>query len=78
MSQDLDLGLLVPEAAFEDPRCFDSHRYWEWEQEVATPHIIAAGFTIERWYSLEADSFGPLIRAVDVKKDDVLTTYFYG
>lgn len=37
MSQDLDLGLLVPEAAFEDPRCFDSHRYWEWEQEVATP-----------------------------------------
>lgn len=74
---DKDLSELVPDAAFEDPRCY-SRRYWEWEKEVATPHITAAGFTIVRWYSTEADSFGPLIRAVDVKKDDVLTTYFYG
>ena len=39
--------------------------YRDWEKEIAKPAIERAGFTGVRFYSVEEDSFGPLIRGVE-------------
>jgi hypothetical protein len=43
----------------------DGGKDWmDWENEVATPALEAAGYVSVSIYSIEADSFGPLIRGV--------------
>jgi hypothetical protein len=78
MSDERNLGDLLPDALFNHPDCFSSCGYWRWEKEVAQPAIEAQGFEVIRWYSTDEDSFGPLVRAVDVRKDGVKQTFYYG
>ena len=75
---ELDLADLLPEDVFNDPRCFDSHGYFDWEREVAAPLLEAKGFKVCRWWSEDEDSFGPLVRAVELEKDGKRQRYFYG
>jgi hypothetical protein len=52
--------------------------YWDWENNIATPALVARGYKVIRWYSSESDSFGPLSRNVDVEKDGVKEVLWYG
>ena len=76
--EDLDLGDLLPDEVFNHPDCFDSSRYWKWEDEIATPALREKGFEVGSWFSVEEDSFGPLIRAVRLKAESTWQTYYYG
>lgn len=73
-----DLTDVLPEDLFNDPRCFDSRRYAEWEQKVAEPALKAMGYAVSDWRSEDEDSFGPLVRAVTLEKDGVKQSYVYG
>jgi hypothetical protein len=47
---------------------YDFGNYRQSEREVVTPALEGAGYEIiGGWYSPEADSFGPLSRAVTVR-----------
>lgn len=49
----------------------DTCKDWsDWEVEIAAPALEAAGFASVSFYSIEADSFGPLIRGVRVEDAD--------
>lgn len=74
----LDLLGLLPEDVVNHKWCFDSYRYADWEWEIATPALLAMGFRVGRWRTTDGDSFGPLVRAVDLTKDGVRKTYVYG
>lgn len=52
--------------------------YWDWEKDVATPALQALGFKVIRWYDGERDSFGPLSRVVELEKDGIKSTMWYG
>ena len=73
-----DLYDIIPDKLFNHKDCFDSVNYGRWEQEVATPWLSKHGYTVHSWYTHEADSFGPLIRAVTLEKDGCRQEYFYG
>lgn len=73
-----DLFDLLSGAATADRRCCSSADYGEWEKLVAEPELRAAGYIPFRWRSTDRDSFGPLVRAVDLVKDGVRRTYTYG
>lgn len=75
---ELDLSELVPDDAFNHPDCFNSANYWRWEQDVAQPIIEQQGYRVLRWFSTDQDSFGPLVRAVEVEKDDEVKRFSYG
>jgi hypothetical protein len=47
-----------------------SKNYWIWEQNVAEPALILAGFKIGKWQTLDGDSYGPLVRGIKVVKDN--------
>lgn len=55
-----------------------SQDYWKWEETIATPRLIELGYIVIRWWSPNYDSFGPLVRGVDVEKDGVKYTLTYG
>lgn len=57
---------------------FCGYDYTRWEDEIATPALIALGYSVRQWWSADGDSFGPLVRAVEVVKDGVKKTYTYG
>jgi hypothetical protein len=58
---------------------FNGRRYWEWEREEAIPAIQAAGFELKGGFrTIEGDSFSPLIRGVDVVRDGMVITLWYG
>lgn len=80
MSDDEDLNLLdlLPEEVVNHPYCFDSLRYADWEQEIATPVLRTLGYEPKRWRTTDGDSFGPLVRGVTLTKDGVSKDYFYG
>jgi hypothetical protein len=73
-----DLSELIGEEAFMHKDCFDSQRYALWEREVAEPLLRTQGYEVLRWWSEDEDSFGPLVRCVEVRRDGVTATYFYG
>lgn len=73
-----DLFDILPEELANDPRCFDSRRYLEWERDVATPALEAMGYRVSNWRTTDGDSFGPLVRGVTLKKDGHAEDYFYG
>lgn len=52
--------------------------YWKWESDVAKPAIEAAGFTDIHFFSVEEDSFGPLIRGVTAIKNGIRHEWEYG
>ena len=52
--------------------------YWKWEEQIAQPRLEALGFTVNRWYTIDGDSFGPLVRGVNVVKDGDKQTLSYG
>lgn len=68
----LDLYELLPNAAF------DFTQYRKCEREVLTPALEALGFKVGEWWSSDADSFGPLVRAVRVSKDGKTSIATYG
>lgn len=55
-----------------------SRDYWKWEQNIAEPKLEELGYTVHGWRTVEADSFGPLARAVEVEKDGKELSLFYG
>ena len=69
------LQLEESEVSMED---YCGSSYLRWEEKVATPKLRALGYEVMRWRSADSDSFGPLVRAVDVKKDGAKRTLFYG
>lgn len=75
---EFDLSDLVPDDAFTHPDCFSSASYWRWEKEVAQPIIEEKGYRVIRWFSTDQDSFGPLVRAVEVEKDGEIKQFTYG
>lgn len=53
--------------------------YLDWENEIAKPAMIAAGFTDIRFVTTDGDSFGPLVRAARCKdKEGKSHSFFYG
>lgn len=73
-----ELADVLPAELFDHPDCFNSQTFARWEQEVATPALVSAGFIVGLWRSTDADSFGPLVRAVELTKDGITKTYYYG
>lgn len=72
----INLFDLIPNDLSEDPRyCVD---WIEWEKEVATPALCAAGYEVKRWQTAEADSFGPLSRFVLLEKAGAASKAYYG
>jgi hypothetical protein len=56
-----------------------SRSFWKWEREIAIPAIQAAGFELYSGFrTIEKDSFGPLIRGVDVVRENKVITLWYG
>lgn len=43
-----------------------SSNYWDWEERVANVILKSKGYRVIRWWSPDKDSFGPLVRGVDV------------
>jgi hypothetical protein len=49
------------------------------ERDVLIPRLQELGYeTLSSWYSGESDSYGPLSRAINCRKDGVQYTVFYG
>lgn len=78
MQEEKDLGELLTDELFNHPDCFSSSGYSNWEREVATPALEALGYQVGRWWNEDGDSFGPLVRAVELTKDGVAEIYTYG
>lgn len=77
-TDELNLLDLLPDEITNHPDCFDSRNYDRWELEIATPALRAMGYEPSRWRTTDGDSFGPLVRAVDLTKNGARKTYFYG
>lgn len=77
-TEELDLLDLLPEEIANHPACFDSMRYREWEEEIAAPALLNRGYVASNWRTLDGDSFGPLVRAVDLTRRGETKTYTYG
>lgn len=77
-ADELNLLDLLPDEIANHPACFDSKRYREWEEEIATPVLLNRGYVASSWRTVDGDSFGPLVRAVTLTKDGVAKTYTYG
>jgi len=46
---------------------FSFKDYYKGEKELLTPQLIKAGYKIRGdWFSLDSDSFGPLVRGIKV------------
>lgn len=74
-----DLLDLLPDDICNHPACFDSVRFREWEEEIATPALRALGWEPKCWRTTDGDSFGPLVRGVTlVGSDGTRKDYFYG
>lgn len=73
-----DLLCLLPDEIANHPACFDSKRYREWEDEIAYPALLNRGYVATNWRTTDGDSFGPLVRAVDLTKNGKTETYYYG
>ncbi len=69
---------VLPNELFNHPHCYDHREYGQWETFVAAKALDELGYEVMRWYTIEKDSFGPLIRGVDVKKANVRQTFWYG
>lgn len=75
---ELNLLDLLPDDICNHPDCFDSVHYDRWESEIATPALRALGYEPSNWRTTDGDSFGPLVRGVDLTKDGETKSYFYG
>lgn len=57
----------------------DYKNYWESERDVITPALATKGYQVDRWYTTERDSFGPLGRAAQaISPDGTSVTVAYG
>lgn len=74
----LDLSELIGEDLFNHPDCYSLTFFRRWEDDIATPALVSAGYRVIRWYSGDHDSFGPLVRCAVVEKDGRRKTYSYG
>lgn len=72
------LDIIGHSAANEPNYCAPDGEFYRWETDVASPLLKSLGYTILRWYSIERDSFGPLIRGVWVRKNNKDTLLSYG
>lgn len=52
--------------------------YFRWERDVAKPYLEAQGYTDVRFYDIERDSFGPLIRGVSAQLNGRKHEWLYG
>lgn len=57
-----DLGSIIPDRCFKDPRFCAQPGFDEWEREVAEPQLRKKGWTVLSWHTGDGDSFGPLSR----------------
>lgn len=57
--------------------CGSKGKYIEWENKVASPKLVEAGYHLTYWRTTDGDSFGPLVRGMIATKDGqkVLITY---
>ena len=60
-----------------DSEGFSFAEYFDGEQDIIKPRLEALGFTNVRFYNIEADSFGPLIRGVEAKDENGNPVSFY-
>lgn len=58
-----DLFKILPAGFDMTDHCGES--YWRWEERVDV-WLRNNGYTVDGWFSIESDSFGPLIRGVNV------------
>jgi len=65
------LDVIGGEAADHDDYCGERGTYRRWEQEVAIPRLETLGYTVQRIYTGDGDSFGPLTRMFVVTKNGV-------
>jgi hypothetical protein len=77
-ADDLDLMQLLPDEVLNHPDFGSSRNYQRWEEDLAAPALRAQGFEPSNWRTTDGDSFGPLVRAVDLTKNGITQTYFYG
>ena len=58
---------------------FSFVKYSEGERNILKPQLEALGYSDIKFYNLDADSFGPLVRGVSMKnKEGQLITSCYG
>ncbi len=80
MTEEHDLFSLLPPDLKKDPRAFDSHGdMHKWDHDVCW-WLIAHGYESNRFYTVDGDSFGPLVRGVKLRKfgEEQWLLYTYG
>lgn len=78
MKAERDLGEVLAPQYFNHPDCFDSTHYARWERNIAEPALKEAGYEVLQWFSIDEDSFGPLVRGCLLRKDHLSEAFFYG
>lgn len=73
--EEKDLFNILPKDFTGEDCC--GKQYWKWEDKV-TEYLKSQGYQIIRWETTDGDSFGPLVRVVTVRKDNITETYSYG
>lgn len=74
--QEVDLFDLLPKDFTGEDCC--GKQYWKWEDR-AKEWLLANGYSLVRdFWSTDADSFGPLVRCIRLKKGDQILNAYYG
>lgn len=68
---------VIGTAATSNPQ-YCSDAYWEWEDNVARPLLLALGYERVTFHNGERDSFGPLTRFARAYKNGVCYELVYG
>jgi hypothetical protein len=72
-----DLLQTIGDVALTD-YCAQHGRYINWEEKIASPALSAQGLTVVQWYTIDGDSFGPLVRGVKVYDNTKAMILTYG
>lgn len=78
MKDENDLYDLISDELCNHRDFCNSTTFRFWEQDIATPELIKQGFEVGSWWTVDGDSFGPLVRAVELTKDGEKKVYTYG
>lgn len=78
-----ELLSIIGEGAAREKYYCDSNHYMLWEENIAIPLLIQLGYEAAdkrnpHFFNGDRDSFGPLMRIINVMKDGILYQLWYG
>ena len=76
--EDKDLLDIIGEDLANQPGYATSSGYLDWERKVAEPALKGLGYKVRQWWTSDGDSFGPLVRAVNVEREGKREIFYYG